>query len=670
MATLRNNSSTSLVKALSDFEVKSSVESCVRELLSDVELANRLQEQMEQLYQVQLLQQTVAQQAYALEESRAVEERRKVEQIKLADELIREVWSLSEQLGVYSEIQKEHQALEAKFDETTTKLMQAEEELKELKEKGVTPPNPKTENEKVESIAKEEHSSDSEFCLASTAKARTVEPEIKERVVKMISKDIQPVLEPKAPVEDDKPPAATVVALPPPIKSTATIVQIPPFAGTTVALPPKGDFKKDEPSMKPPPPSSEGATVKPPKGHPQEEDSKPAAVPSIPAAKQIGESKPAVSLDLNAEPTQGLTEMDTKILMEIFGFLDALDILNTAQVNISMYSRVDSLFGLGGGGGGASAGTDGDTSTIATIDTATPVMKSAAHAPVPTVPTASQSIFVSKATTSPSSAASAFPSINTAGSFGNSASAAATEGIRGFFSMLQGPVRKQTGTTPSTTPTRASTSKRDEAPPMNAAMANSMASKLSDAELNAIILMTERLRQKEQLAEKLTKDRQDMEAQLDGVKAVKQFLVDKVRTMEEAQAKQEKSESLVAHQVASDQEIITFLDSRVKTLEQEATKSRQEQEELRAQMARNQEQANERSIIMGDMLQFERERWSESEREWKATKKVLVKEVKSCRSQVAILQAERDGYREQNNKLRRALLSFSSSSNNAASLDH
>jgi hypothetical protein len=53
--------------------------------------------------------------------------------------------------------------------------------------------------------------------------------------------------------------------------------------------------------------------------------------------------------------------------MQVFAYLDALDILNTAQVNISMYSCVDSLFGLGGGDGQDEEDTL-DKSTIATFE--------------------------------------------------------------------------------------------------------------------------------------------------------------------------------------------------------------------------------------------------------------------------------------------------------------
>ena len=47
-------------------------------------------------------------------------------------------------------------------------------------------------------------------------------------------------------------------------------------------------------------------------------------------------------------PPPTLDTLNGKVLAEIFEFLDAVEILNTAQINITMYSRVDALFGLSG----------------------------------------------------------------------------------------------------------------------------------------------------------------------------------------------------------------------------------------------------------------------------------------------------------------------------------
>jgi hypothetical protein len=48
---------------------------------------------------------------------------------------------------------------------------------------------------------------------------------------------------------------------------------------------------------------------------------------------------------------------------------------------------------------------------------------------------------------------------------------------------------------------------------------------------------------------------------------------------------------------------------------------------------------------------------TENERDWKATRKVLIKEVKSCRGHIMALQAEREGLQEQNERLKRAVMS-------------
>jgi hypothetical protein len=196
---------------------------------------------------------------------------------------------------------------------------------------------------------------------------------------------------------------------------------------------------------------------------------------------------------------------------------------------------------------------------------------------------------------------------------------------------------------------------------MNAAMANSMAAKLSDAELNAIILMTERLKQKESLADRLLKENDQLSAKLEGAEAVKEFLIAKVRDMELTMSSNEDNEAKVAQQIASDQEVIAFLDARVQELEGETRKLGAEKKAAIEEMKQSKALAEKKVAVMGDMLQFERERLKENEVEWKATKKVLVREVKSLRAQIVALSAELDGCREQNANLRKAVISSSSS---------
>jgi chromosome segregation ATPase len=198
------------------------------------------------------------------------------------------------------------------------------------------------------------------------------------------------------------------------------------------------------------------------------------------------------------------------------------------------------------------------------------------------------------------------------------------------------------------------------APTMNATMANSMAAKLSDAELNAIIVMTERLKQKEALTDKLAKENEALLAKLDGTEGVKQFLINKVRDMEVSLSSLIQNETKVVQQIASDQEVIAFLDGRVQELEHVTQVLQTDKEVAKTELDRIQKQSAQKVTVISDMLQFEREKLADQEREWKMTKKLLVKEVKNCRSQIIALQSERDGYREQSETLRRALLTPSS----------
>mmetsp|Transcript_3808 Transcript_3808/g.5956 ORF Transcript_3808/g.5956 Transcript_3808/m.5956 type:complete len:106 (-) Transcript_3808:263-580(-) len=66
--------------------------------------------------------------------------------------------------------------------------------------------------------------------------------------------------------------------------------------------------------------------------------------------------------------------------------------------------------------------------------------------------------------------------------------------------------------------------------------------------------------------------------------------------------------------------------------------------------------------VLSDMLRFEREQISANEKEWKQEKKVLIKEVKSCRSRIVALEAELDGCKQQNAQLKKGLMALTQSS--------
>lgn len=174
-----------------------------------------------------------------------------------------------------------------------------------------------------------------------------------------------------------------------------------------------------------------------------------------------------------------------------------------------------------------------------------------------------------------------------------------------------------------------------------------------------VIAMTERLRSKEKEVSTLNLEKEELEGKLNGSEAVKDFLINKVRDMEQIMNKSDETEKKVTQQIASDQEVIAFLDGRVQELESNMRQLAKEKNAAQEKLKSVQAQNDKKVAVLSDMLQFERQKLKENEREWKATKKLLVKEVKGCRAQIVALQAERDGFREQNDALRKAVMSTS-----------
>lgn len=393
-----------------------------------------------------------------------------------------------------------------------------------------------------------------------------------------------------------------------------------------------------------------------------------------------GESEPvAENVTPKAEAPPALESMPEYALMRIFGYLEAFDILSTAQVNVMLYSRVDLLFGLGGAIGESSAArrqneggnnavsdasedkkTAGSNSATASADSKPESTAASARAPTrvaipPPAPEATK-VSVPPAPAPTSSAAAATNPPRIAGVGG---------GITSMFSQLRPKAQQKSpdgeslgGSTTVTASTLTTTTNgvapvaggglpaagSDAAPGLNAAMASSMASKLTAAELSVIISMQTKLRLKEGELNQLRTEKDDYAARLSGVESVKDFLITKVRDAEKLHKDGQDELAKIARQVSSDQEVIAFLDGRVQELERNLKIAEDGKAEADEELGRLRNQGSQKVRVLSDMLQFEKEQLAESEREWKAQKKVLVKEVKSCRAQIVALQAERGGF--------------------------
>ena len=691
------NASTALLleSAVQELRDRSEVQAVLTDLLTDVELASQLHTELQQEQRVREWQRQWHQCATAAAEIRAHYAQTRRDQVELADALVVELQQLSVELGQLKDVKQQHEQLLVQYDEVVAKLLQAEDNLVEESERRERMEERQQQQQKQQQQPKQEQSSATTEPSAETDQAN---PNDKVVVV-------------------PKPEASSLSN---DARRTSTVVEVEEE---------EDDTERDEElDLKPAAVSESVPDTAAVLAHPT-------LIPSsehAPDNDRDGDERNAVvalvedDLDQDNEVPPRLDELDTKLLMEVFAYLDALDILNMAQINISMYSRVDALFGTGG--------EPGDSSTIATAESTSPTPAPAPE-PVPTqqqhqhqatvasippaapstvasssmpstptivpIPSHAQPTMValppSTATTTPTSKPSSTPRSKTPPPQSQQQPQTQTQkhhtptrsadfsagGLGLFSSLLQSRNRGSQPSTPTrpyqrtnsapATESAAATASRSlgassgstSTEPLSNAIAASITAKLSPAEINIIFQMNERLKQKEAQTAKLTQENAELVAKLDGTEGVKQFLIAKVREMEQSITSSVENEIKVAQQIASDQEVIAFLDARVQELEREVRQLRQQQQEAVEQLERVQQQSAQKATVLGDMLQFEREKLKDGEREWKATRKLLVKEVRSCRAQIVALQAERDGYRQQNETLHRNMIA--SPNNNTSS---
>jgi hypothetical protein len=199
-------------------------------------------------------------------------------------------------------------------------------------------------------------------------------------------------------------------------------------------------------------------------------------------------------------------------------------------------------------------------------------------------------------------------------------------------------------------------------PKLNAAMANSMASKLTPAELSIILRMRERLQKCEADAIKWRIEKEDAMANLASVEAVKEFLVTRTRDTERLVQAQKDEMKDIQKKNLEDQEVIVYLDERVKELEKTVQEMKANEATIKQDAMEVVNKNEKKSRVLSDMLRFEREQIASNEKEWKSTKKLLVKEVRSCRARIVALEAEIEGCLQQNEHLKRGLMALQSNS--------
>jgi hypothetical protein len=570
----------SLLDTLSELSIQKEVQECVNSMLVDVEATFYLQQALQVQATQHAMEMTTKHHQATILEANAERRARESHQLGLADQMVQEVMTLSQELEELLQWKRDHVHKVEEYEELVAKLAQTEDDLLTAKQEQAAQRNI------AESQPKKKAEDD------STTEALE---ESKEEI----------------PMEEQKPPATTSIpeegSAAPPVSDGPSETQEESASTTepTAAAAPSTEAVVQEKTT---------------------EDDKPAVAEESSLSsgvEPVATAAAAVTLDVDEpeEEAPSLADVDVEILMTIFGFLDAMDILNMAQISLSMYSKIDNIFGIS---------EDGQSPPQA------PAPTPAARPPAPAPAPAASRPETSLATTTGSSSTS--PAGSTA--------ATATSGPIGnrLFSMLQ-PAR--TGPAGAKKPAQG----------LTPTVAQSMASKLSDAELAAILSMTDKLNKMDKEVSILRNEKEAMVAKLDGTEAVKQFLINKVRDVETKLGRSRDDEIKVTQQIASDQEVIAFLDSRVQELERQTETLTKDKSGAQSELDTIKVQTSKKITMLSDMLKYEREKLKDEEGEWKATKKVLVKEVKSCRAQILALQAERDGLKEQNEMLKRAIVS-------------
>jgi len=566
-----------LSATLTDLHVRGEVGSCIQSMLLDIETTHHLQQQLELEATHRLLEKAQTEQQGVILEAHAERLERYHRRVDAAELL---AWK------------EAHEDKVRNYDSVMARLAQTEEELKEAQRVsygGRARPRRAEGDAKPEEETTEPPNADREGAVAADGSETQAKAE--------------PTIQ-SVPSEQHK--AAAGTEAPETGADHETPMETDPTTGTCAegVVDKNNDDDDDEQlleDVQKPPAFEEPALV------------------SIDAEADVEEDVPTL-MTLDVEP-----------LMNVFGFLDAMDILNTAQINLTMYNKVDNIFGIS---------EDGQSPPVPTPSRSKAAAKPARSAGAPQSTNATTGATQATPATTSTGAATAAAATTTTGGMG-----------KGLFSMLQ-PAKPEAQTL-------SAGSGQQHSQPLNAKVAQSMASKLSDAELAAIISMTDKLSKLEKEVHLLRNEKEIYAAKLDGTEAVKQFLIGKVRDVEVKLQRSREDEIKVTQQIASDQEVIAFLDSRVQELEQQTENLTMEKTGAQAGFDDLRVSSTKKITMLSDMLKYEREKVREDESDWKATKKVLVKEVKSCRAQILALQAERDGLKEQNDVLKRAIVSSS-----------
>ena len=652
----------SLLTASHDLQVRDEVSTILQSMLSDIETQNTLKSQYNHQTQIQQLQSQLHNCQLELQERRAYQQNSILERQNVGDLFVSELFVLSQTLQELHSWKEQHEVKIQEYDVLKEKLTRAEESIRTFQRSNSLNANANmndnmndnmnentnltSNNVSTSAVVLNNNSNDNKGTSLSEIASR-------KEVSNLTISDV-PTSTPD-PKEQDVPPNN---------------------------LNPLDDTKKEDPVPN-------NLTSEEPK------PTSPKKSPKSTIKKERTKEKKKEPKKKKKYPKASFTALNDLVLLEIFAFLDAVEVIQSAQVNKAFYTKVNTMFG-----NVSSVDTPEDSVVLLEeeSDSDSDSDSESSSSSSEEDETSSDDEEEEKEEVKPPSSTSIAPTIvalppktNSTASFGSSNSSKTQNQARAamisnnplstmFSNMLQpkpngtAPTNNNVNTSPtmdtsnsitSSTPSQNNPTTSSASTGLTSNMANSMTSKLSPSELSVIISMTEKI-------SRLSAEKEDLSARLEGTEAVKEFLISKVRDAELALA-QKSSESLaITQQTSSDQEVISFLDGRVRELERLYKACTSEKSKAVEEIQTLQKQSMKKTKVIEDMLQFERQQLATQETEWKMTKKVLVKEVKHCRAQIATLTAELDSMYHQKERLKQALLSLNGgggSSNIGLSID-
>lgn len=186
-------------------------------------------------------------------------------------------------------------------------------------------------------------------------------------------------------------------------------------------------------------------------------------------------------------------------------------------------------------------------------------------------------------------------------------------------------------------------------------MADAFSKKLTGPELKVIISMTERLKKQSTAIEAITAEKEDVFAKMQNTETVRDFLVEKLRSAEIALKSALTDNNHLKKQAIADSEVISYLDIRGQELEGINADLNMESEQLRQTVDLQIKSHTALEEKLSSELKFYKEKNEEIESNHRSQKKLLVKEVKSLRSQIETISNERNFFKSHLQVLRDAL---------------